>query len=339
MVMFFKRRKPGPESPSTPVVQSPAPTSTTDAGLSAIVEASRRISALRSRDEIVRQAVREAVAMTQAEVGAFLAAREDAGGVLRFAYQSHPELFAGSELTSDVLLAAIDARKSECAILEDESAILTSPVSVALAPAVGGGRMVGMIMVIRSADDAFGASAIEVLDLLGPVTGASLANAKDRPREELDDVTRLANRRRLDQDIIDHSRSGRIGFASIRVDQLPLFAETHTPEQTDELLRQIALTVRASIRPTDVAYRLDRDEFAILLPGATRVQAAWVAERVRQAIAAVALAELGGLDFTASIGVSCGEHDDPQELAERARSARLEAEELGQDRVVTDEHA
>ncbi|MDA3040388.1 MAG: hypothetical protein O3C27_12845 [Actinomycetota bacterium] len=62
-----------------------------------------------------------------------------------------------------------------------------------------------------------------------------------------------------------------------------------------------------------------------------------MAERVRQAITAVTIHGLAQSEHaTASIGVTAGDHDDPQELAERPRSAMFEAQEFGANRVVLD---
>lgn len=333
--MVFKRRN-KTMAPDTP---RPTPTSTTESGLSSIVDASRRISAQRSAPAIWRQAISEAVAMTGAEVGAFLLAPTDEEpGPFRFADESHPEFFAAPELAGAQLLSAIHQRRPECLVVTDEPAFAVTPVSVALTPCIGRGQLIGVLLVIRPPDDPFGNQAIEILELLGPVTGAALAGATTtRSADDLDGVTQLANRRRLDRDFDDLSRGGRIGFASLKIDQFVSFTEQHSEAEAEDLLRQVALTVTSSIRPTDVAYRIGPDEFGILLPGANRMQAAWVAERVRQSITAVTLAGLADSRFTASIGVTSGEHDDAQELAERARTAMLEAEEQGKDRVVADD--
>lgn len=322
-----------------PAASGPAATSTSEPGLSGVVEASRRISALGTPPEIWREAIKNAVAMTEAEIGAFISIPEGAvKGPYRFSDQTHPEFFAAPGLTSARLRTAIEQRSADCLVVGDEPAFSVSPIAVAIAPCVGQSRLLGVLMVLRPADSPFGNSAIEVLELLGPVTGAALARvAPARSAEDVDGVTQLANRRRLDRDFGDFSREGRIGFASVKIDQLGTFAAQHSESETEDLLRQVALTVRSSIRPTDVAYRTGDDEFGILLPGATRVQTAWVAERVRQAIAAVTMTGLADANFTASIGVTSGEHDDAQELAERARTAMLEAEELGRDQVVSDD--
>lgn len=312
-------------------------TSTTDTGLSALVEACRRISAERQVADIQRLAVREAIALTSAEVGAFLACEsgDDAGN--RFAFLSHPQLFAASEVSGPAFLNAVNERTALCDVLVDEPGIAISPVAVAAVPAIASGRMIGMIVVVRSADEPFGNTELETLNLLAPVAGSALANAEPANQDEIDSLTRLANRRRMDRDFIDLSRDGQVGIASIQVDRFASLVQHHGTAATDELLRQIALTVTGNIRPSDVAYRSGDAEFVILLPQTEKKEAAWVAERVRQAITAVTIHGLTQSEHaTASIGVTAGDHDDPQELAERARSAMFEAEELGCNRVVLD---
>jgi diguanylate cyclase (GGDEF)-like protein len=240
-------------------------------------------------------------------------------------------------VSGPTFLGAIKDRRALCEVLADEPGIAVSPVAVAAVPAIASGRMIGMIVVVRSADEPFGNPELEALNLLAPVAGSALANAEPANQDEIDSLTRLANRRRMDRDFIDLTRDGQVGIASIQIDRFARLTEHHGSAATDELLRQIALTVTANIRPSDVAYRSGDAEFVILLPQTEKKEAAWVAERVRQAITAVTIHGLAQSEHaTASIGVTAGDHDDPQELAERARSAMFEAEELGANRVVLD---
>ena len=332
-----------PSSPSCtaadPARRSPAATTVTDSGLSTLVDACRRITAVRQVADIQRLAVAEAVALTSAEVGAFLVSDAESEEICsRFAFQSHPQLFSASGVQGPTFTAALLQRTALCQLITDEPSIGISPIAVAAVPAIASGRMIGMLVVLRGAEDPFGNAELETLNLLAPVVGSAIASAQPAGSEEIDQLTRLANRRRMDRDFIDLSREGRVGIASIRIDRFATLTRDHGADASDELLRQIALSVTANIRPDDVAYRSGDAEFVILLPLADKQEAAWVAERVRQAITAVTITGLANAEHpSASIGVTAGEHDDPQDLAERARAAMLEAEELGCNRVVLDE--
>ncbi|MDA3040387.1 MAG: diguanylate cyclase [Actinomycetota bacterium] len=231
-----------------------------------MVEACRRITAERQAADIHRLAVREAIALTSAEVGAFLSCEpgDDVGH--RFTFLSHPQLFTASEVSGPAFVEAIRDRTALCDVLTDEPGIAVSPVSVAAVPAIASGRMIGMIVVVRSADEPFGNTELETLNLLAPVVGSALANAEPANQDEIDPLTRLANRRRMDRDFIDLTRDGQVGIASIQIDRFASHLGLHGPVAANELLRQIALTVTANIRPSDVAYRSGDAEFVILLP-------------------------------------------------------------------------
>ncbi len=349
--MLFKRRstlndstetRAGLESrtgPTAEVHPAVAATTTTDPGLSLVVDAARRIASLRDTNDIYRAAVTEAVALTSAEVGAFVVVDLRGAEVeARFGFQSHPQLFTATDLSGPCLTAAIADRRSICEVIGDEPSLAVNPTAVAAVPAIARGEVLGLIMVIRGADEPFGNTELETLELLAPVVGSALGNANPAMHADIDDVTHLANRRRMDRDIIDLTREGKVGVASIKIDRFATLMSEQGPGAGDELLRQIALTVSANVRPDDVAYRTGDAEFVVLLPGADKKETAWVAERVRQAITAVAIAGLGTIEHpSASIGVTAGDRDDPQELTERARAAMLEAEELGANQVVLDE--
>jgi diguanylate cyclase (GGDEF)-like protein len=75
----------------------------------------------------------------------------------------------------------------------------------------------------------------------------------------------------------------------------------------DELLRAIARGLEGSVRFTDTVARIGGDEFAVLLPGTTAVQAGRVAEKVSAAVSAVWPPGLAG---GASVGVAAIEPGD-----------------------------
>ena len=339
--MFNKWRNRPSVSEPTEVVESIRPTSTSDTGLEATVTACRRVSALRSRVEIHRQAVTEAIALTNAEIGAFVVARGDATENARFTFQSHPQMFIASQLGDGAIARVLTEREPVCEIVEREPSIAVSPISLAAVPCIASGDVIGTIVVLRDRETPFGNTELEVLRMMASVTGAAhAAAAPSNEKAELDEVTRLANRRRLDRDFLDLTREGQVGFAAISIDFFAEFSAANGRDASDELLRQVALAVASSIRPDDVAYRSGNAEFGVLLPGASKKESAWVAERVRQAIAMVTISGMEsqpGGHVTVSVGVTAGEHEDPQRLTERAMAAMHEAEDAGHDQVITDE--
>lgn len=66
------------------------------------------------------------------------------------------------------------------------------------------------------------------------------------------------------------------------LDDFKVFNDIHGHLEGDKVLRSVAQVVLKSIRRMDSAYRYGGDEFTVILPGATQVEASHVAERIRK---------------------------------------------------------
>jgi diguanylate cyclase (GGDEF)-like protein len=66
------------------------------------------------------------------------------------------------------------------------------------------------------------------------------------------------------------------------LDDFKVFNDIHGHLEGDKVLRSVAQVVLKSIRRMDSAYRYGGDEFTVILPGATQVEASQVAERIRK---------------------------------------------------------
>ena len=117
------------------------------------------------------------------------------------------------------------------------------------------------------------------------------------------------------------------------VDFFKQINDTYGHEAGDQVLRQVAATVRESIRSVDVAGRYGGEEFFVLLPNIDNSGALAAAERLRQQIAALKLPQ-PELEVTVSIGVaSYVEGDDMQFLVNRADLAMYKSKRDGRNRV------
>ena len=92
------------------------------------------------------------------------------------------------------------------------------------------------------------------------------------------------------------------------------------------------------MRSADIPCRWGGEEFCVLLPETDRDGAASMAERLREAIGALAMpvGEETLVRTTVSIGVACHPEDDPgtaRGLIERADAALYAAKQAGRDRV------
>jgi diguanylate cyclase (GGDEF)-like protein len=108
----------------------------------------------------------------------------------------------------------------------------------------------------------------------------------------------------------------------------------------DQVLRTLAERCRSTLRTIDVLGRYGGEEFAILLPGTTRRNAATIlAERIRHRVAEELVhTDAGPVGVTVSVGVAAMETTtrNPEELFKRADAALYEAKQAGRNRVVED---
>ena len=103
----------------------------------------------------------------------------------------------------------------------------------------------------------------------------------------------------------------------------------------DAVLRQVAQVVLGALRQSDVLGRFGGEEFVVLLPETVLADAAFLAERVRKAVAQASYPGHDTLRCTISIGVA--ELSQTEQviatLFERADNAVLQAKTDGRDRV------
>jgi diguanylate cyclase (GGDEF)-like protein/LPXTG-motif cell wall-anchored protein len=177
--------------------------------------------------------------------------------------------------------------------------------------------------------------AIAALAVLG--MGALLFTRSRRNAELIDAATKdgltgLFNRRRLDADIsgLVDSGSQRVAVLMVDVDHFKHFNDTHGHTAGDVVLRNVGAMLSTSVRSGDVVYRFGGEEFCVLLPGATPAEAIDVAERIRQAAAAIASP---GAAVTVSVGGAIGQAQQVRRTIERADQALYRAKRDGRNRI------
>jgi diguanylate cyclase (GGDEF)-like protein len=105
----------------------------------------------------------------------------------------------------------------------------------------------------------------------------------------------------------------------------------------DAVLRQVATTLQTLLRRTDLIGRYGGEEFLLLHPQSTASGATALAERIRQAVAALRVeTPAGPIGVTVSLGVA--EYDrqmeSPEDLIAAADRALYAAKRAGRNRVV-----
>jgi diguanylate cyclase (GGDEF)-like protein len=139
---------------------------------------------------------------------------------------------------------------------------------------------------------AVGSILIAYLDLVrrqrvGLQAGAEVARRLAR----VDELTGLGNRRAFDEALtVDVDRARRAGevlsVGLVDLDGLKRVNDGYGHLEGDRCLHDLARALEESVRGSDRCFRWAGDEFAVLLPGATRVDAGSVLERVAKHVRA-----------------------------------------------------
>lgn len=160
-----------------------------------------------------------------------------------------------------------------------------------------------------------------------------------------DSLTGCANRREFEMrgaaEVARVKRSGApLSFVTIDLDHFKQINDRHGHKAGDEVLKAFAELVKRTLRPSDVVGRIGGEEFALILPDATREGATVAAERLCQLVEKEVVTLAGApLRFTVSLGVAqYGPDGDTYESVIEAADRRLyRAKQLGRNRVVASE--
>jgi len=151
--------------------------------------------------------------------------------------------------------------------------------------------------------------------------------------------TGLFNRTHFEEALIKEvDRSDRhrhqLGLLLIDLDHLGQVNEHLGEQKGDEAIRQVAKTIKDTLRDIDVVCRWGGEEFAVMLPETGLTAVLEVAERVRMRIRGSVVPGVGLI--TASIGVSTypDNSEEPVGLVQAAEQALAVAKYQGRDRVI-----
>jgi diguanylate cyclase (GGDEF)-like protein/PAS domain S-box-containing protein len=121
------------------------------------------------------------------------------------------------------------------------------------------------------------------------------------------------------------------------IDYFKSINDTYGHAAGDQVLKALSATVSSLLRAPDIFGRLGGEEFAVILPQTDMEEGAEVAERLRAALAALAVeVGEGPVSFTVSMGVTRISPEDKtvEELLNRADEALYKAKRMGRNRVV-----
>ncbi len=156
-----------------------------------------------------------------------------------------------------------------------------------------------------------------------------------------DPLTGVGNRRALmeaaELEFARHARSPRdISLLLLDIDHFKQINDRYGHPAGDQVIRNLANVMMASLRTVDVVSRFGGEEFAALLPSASAEVAVQVAERIRRSVAAQSVdTSEGVIRYRVSIGVASVTPaiSDLSGLILAADQALYQAKRQGRDRV------
>mgnify|MGYP001432934335 CR=1 FL=1 len=165
-----------------------------------------------------------------------------------------------------------------------------------------------------------------------------------------DPLTNLANRRHFKETLESYWRNAirqkePLSLLMMDVDHFKAFNDAFGHVAGDECLRSIAGAIQSMPRrPLDFSARIGGEEFAILLPDTCEAGAIAIAQRVIDAVDALAIPHLvGGVPSLVSVSVGTAtcipEHlDEPTRIVELADAALYRAKAKGRHQVCASEN-
>ena len=157
-----------------------------------------------------------------------------------------------------------------------------------------------------------------------------------------DELTDLANRRQglaaaAHALAFQRRHGGSAVLVVLDIDRFKQVNDRYGHGAGDEVLREVAHTLRDAIRSTDTAARYAGDEFLLVLPATTLEGATELTKRIRAKLASMAFVHAPDVRCTLSLGAAEAhvEMADVEDWVQQADAALYRAKEAGRDRLVT----
>jgi eukaryotic-like serine/threonine-protein kinase len=213
-----------------------------------------------------------------------------------------------------------------------------------VAPFRGRDGVSGAILLSRRGSGGWPETAQRLLDGAVREASAALSRAGSHRTAELqastDALTGLPNRRYFDEFcglLAGRRRAGDlVGILMIDVDRFKVLNDTYGHSTGDLVLKAVGGAIMDAVRDDDVPARYGGEEFVVLLRDPSPPLALDIGERVRSAVAALELSDLGVARVSVSVGVAVATHPDQPigDIIASADAAMYRAKQAGRDRVM-----
>lgn len=277
---------------------------------------------------------------------------DDAGSSLRAAFDTEAQEGIPTGLQAVAMGSGLVGRAARYArtVVPDSPTLValvdsSAPHEIAV-PLIVGARVVGVLQLVGGGVEHLSPERREILEILASHGAGALESSRlhqtVEERSQRDGLTKLYNRRRLENDLdTEFKRSRRykspLSFVMMDADNFKRFNDSYGHAKGDEILEELGHVLESTVRSTDTAYRYGGEEFSILLRETAASGASDFAERLRRRIEEHFLKSHPASPVTTSIGVatfSAGMRA-PAALVQAADTALYEAKRLGRNRVVS----
>jgi diguanylate cyclase (GGDEF)-like protein len=198
--------------------------------------------------------------------------------------------------------------------------------------------------------NAFTKSDLELLESMAQQAALVIDNAYHHAEVEhqshLDSMTQVYNHgyflMNLDRLIrYAETDSKPLSLLMLDIDHFKHYNDTFGHQVGDRLLYLLARTLRESIRDADILGRWGGEEFSVLLPETTGLQAAQIAERIRQNVEKIPISDMDGMPISPpqvsqGIAVFPYEAGDADALVHLADQRMYLAKERGRNQIEPD---
>ncbi|PYT06759.1 MAG: hypothetical protein DMF49_10250 [Acidobacteria bacterium] len=205
------------------------------------------------------------------------------------------------------------------------------------------GMIVGLLCMQSNREEAYDEHALSMLTALALQAGMAIENARNYQRATRDELTGLYQReyffQRLQDELLRSSRY-RSPFAILMLDLdgFKRINDVYGHLAGDRYLRALGETIRANLRAADIPGRFGGEEFCLLLAETDLPGAQVIAERIREAVAALEIKE-GKETVKTTISIGIAVHPQhfsgtTSSLVGAADEALYAAKKSGRNRVI-----
>jgi len=215
----------------------------------------------------------------------------------------------------------------------------------AIVPLICQDRVVGVLnLADKTEGDSFDCEDIALIELFSQLVGASIGNIKlfekIQRQATTDGLTGLANHKTfyeiLEKELWRSRRyGGQISLIMVDIDNLKKINDAYGHRAGDKVIREISRKVKECIRQIDTAARYGGDEFAVILPNTSLIDAIVVAERMVDAVEH-SPTTWKKEQIVLSISVGLGQYDadtNPEDITSRSDQALYTAKQAGKNTV------